>query len=30
MAKLTKTFIDKVQAPAEGYQIHWDESTRIY
>lgn len=24
MAKLTKTFIDKVQPPAEGYEIHWD------
>lgn len=24
MPKLTKTFIDKVQPPAEGYKIHWD------
>ena len=30
MAKLTKTFIDKVQAPATGYQIHWDESLKGY
>ena len=30
MAKLTKTFIDKVQAPAEGYQIHWDEEVKGY
>ena len=24
MPKLTKTYIDKVQPPAEGYEIHWD------
>ena len=30
MAKLTKTFIDKVQAPVEGYQIHWDEEVKGY
>ena len=30
MAKLTKTFIDKVQPPAEGYAIHWDDSLKGY
>ncbi|MFR0717515.1 tyrosine-type recombinase/integrase [Enterobacterales bacterium BD_CKDN230030183-1A_HGKHYDSX7] len=30
MAKLTKTFIDKVQPPAQGYQIHWDDSLKGY
>lgn len=25
MAKLTKSFVDKVQAPATGYEIHWDD-----
>jgi hypothetical protein len=25
MAKLTKTFVDKVQPPVSGYHIHWDE-----
>lgn len=30
MAKLTKTFIDKVAAPAEGYAIHWDEKVPGY
>ncbi len=30
MAKLTKTFIDKVQPPAEGYAMHWDESLKGY
>lgn len=30
MAKLTKTFIDKVQPPAEGYEIHWDDSLKGY
>ncbi|MQB43036.1 integrase family protein [Rhizobium sp. ICMP 5592] len=30
MAKITKGYIDKVQAPAEGYKIHWDESVRGY
>lgn len=30
MAKLTKTFIDKVQPPAEGYTMHWDDSLKGY
>lgn len=30
MAKLTKTFIDKVVPPAEGYKIHWDDSLPGY
>jgi integrase len=30
MPKLTKTFIDKVSAPAESYQIHWDDSIKGY
>lgn len=30
MAKLTKTFIDKVEAPAEGYAIHWDDKLSGY
>ncbi|HCL3144080.1 TPA: tyrosine-type recombinase/integrase [Pseudomonas aeruginosa] len=30
MAKLTKTFIDKVQPPAEGYAMHWDDSLKGY
>ncbi|MDP3656258.1 MAG: Arm DNA-binding domain-containing protein [Brevundimonas sp.] len=30
MAKLTKAFIDKVQPPAEGYRIHWDETVKGY
>lgn len=30
MAKLTKTFIDKVQAPAKGYDIHWDDRVPGY
>jgi len=25
MAKLTKTFVDKVQKPASGHEVHWDE-----
>ena len=25
MAKITKTFIDKVSLPDEGYKIHWDD-----
>lgn len=28
MAKLTKTFIDKITAPASGYNLHWDEQDR--
>ncbi|WP_315548929.1 Arm DNA-binding domain-containing protein [Lautropia mirabilis] len=30
MAKLTKTHIDKVQAPATSYEIHWDDSLKGY
>ena len=30
MAKLTKTFVDKVQPPAEGYAIHWDDKVPGY
>lgn len=30
MAKLTKTFIDKVQPPASDYDIHWDEKLPGY
>jgi integrase len=30
MVKLTKTFIDKVDAPAEGYVIHWDDKLSGY
>lgn len=28
MAKLTKTYIDKITAPASGYDLHWDEQDR--
>lgn len=30
MAKLTKAYIDKVQPPAKGYAMHWDEACRGY
>lgn len=30
MAKITKAFVDKVNAPAEGYKIHWDDSVKGY
>ena len=30
MVKLTKAFIDKVQAPEKGYQVHWDDSVKGY
>lgn len=30
MAKITKTFIDKVQPPETGYANHWDDSVRGY
>lgn len=30
MAKLTKTFVDKVEPPASGYQIHWDDKLPGY
>lgn len=30
MAKLTKTYIDKVQAPATSYEIHWDDALKRY
>ena len=28
MAKLTKTYIDKITPPASGYALHWDEQDR--
>lgn len=28
MAKLTKSYIDKLQAPASGYALHWDDQDR--
>ncbi|MFZ2994912.1 tyrosine-type recombinase/integrase [Sphingobium sp.] len=30
MAKITKTFVDKVAPPAEGYAVHWDDSVKGY
>jgi len=30
MAKLTKAYIDKVKAPANGYEIHWDDALKGY
>lgn len=30
MAKLTKAYIDKVKAPAAGYEIHWDDALKGY
>lgn len=30
MAKLTKAYIDKVQPPESGYQIHWDDMLKGY
>ena len=30
MPKLTKTFIDKVQPPAKGEKIHWDDTVKGY
>ncbi len=30
MAKITKTFVDKVPPPADGYAVHWDESVKGY
>lgn len=30
MAKLTKTYIDKVQPPVSGYEIHWDDRVPGY
>ena len=30
MAKITKTFVDKVQPSASGYEIHWDDSVKGY
>lgn len=30
MVKLTKTFVDKVQPPASGYEVHWDDSVKGY
>ena len=28
MAKLTKTYIDKIEPPESGYDLHWDTETR--
>lgn len=28
MAKLTKTYIDRITPPASGYDLHWDEQDR--
>lgn len=28
MAKLTKTYIDKIKPPESGYDLHWDEQDR--
>lgn len=30
VAKLTKTFVDRVQPPASGYAIHWDDKVPGY
>lgn len=30
MPKLTKTYIDRVQPPATGYEIHWDDRVSGY
>ena len=30
MPKLTKTYIDKIAPPAEGYELHWDDAVRGY
>jgi integrase len=30
MAKITKAFIDKVQPPEKGYEVHWDDAVRGY
>jgi integrase len=30
MAKITKTFVDKVAPPASGYAVHWDDSVKGY
>ncbi|WJS98922.1 tyrosine-type recombinase/integrase [Novosphingobium humi] len=30
MVKLTKTFVDKVQPPAEGHEVHWDDAVKGY
>jgi integrase len=30
MVELTKTFIDRVKAPATGYEIHWDDRVPGY
>src|SRR5688572_4446597 len=30
VAKLTKSFVDKVQPPASGYAIHWDDKVPGY
>lgn len=30
MAKITKTFVDKVAPPATGYEVYWDDSVKGY
>ena len=30
MAKLTKTFVDKVAPPTSGYAVHWDDNVKGY
>jgi integrase len=30
MPKITKSFVDKVQSPASGYDVHWDDSVKGY
>lgn len=30
MVKLTKGYVDKVQSPADGYEMHWDDAVRGY
>jgi len=30
MARLTKGFIDKLQPPATGTEVHWDETVKGY
>jgi integrase len=30
MAKITKSFVDKVQPPASDYEVHWDDSVKGY
>ncbi len=30
MARITKSFVDRVQPPASGYELHWDDSVKGY